>query len=53
MGVLPSVIRAGKLDISELASLDVVAMLKNPADAERAKAHAKRTAVAIRNPGRA
>jgi hypothetical protein len=53
MGVLPSVKRAGKLDISELASLDVVAMLKNPADAERAKAHAKRAAVAIANPGRA
>src|SRR4029077_5632954 len=53
MGVLPSAKRAGKLDISELSSLDVVTVLKNPAKTERAEAHAQRTAVAIVNSGRA
>ena len=35
MGVLPVAKGAGKLDISELASFDIVAVFKDPADVER------------------
>jgi hypothetical protein len=50
MRVLPLAERAGKLDIAERAALEVVAVLENPADAKRAKAHKQDAAVAIADP---
>src|SRR6267378_6219172 len=52
MSVLRSAKRAGRLDIAELAPLDVVAVLKIPADAEWSKAHTQRALVAIADSGR-
>jgi len=50
MGVLPLAERDGGLGMAELAALELVAVLENPAHAERAKARTQDAAVAVADP---
>jgi hypothetical protein len=51
--MLPTFEWTGELYISELASLDVIEVLKHPADAERAETHTQNAAVTVVDPGSA